>query len=73
MSVAIDTRKVARFGTLPTIEGYEVISEDTGRPVAHRPSLRSASGVAFVLNGAAAHGPRALSAAFANVRPEAAE
>lgn len=45
--VAHDARP---FGTLPTIDGYDVIVEATGRPVAHRPTHQSANGLAFRLN-----------------------
>lgn len=55
------------FGTNPAIDGYEVVANDTGRPVAHRDSLQSANGVAFVLNDAAAHGQKALLNALSGV------
>lgn len=51
-------RKV--FTTLPTIEGFEVIAIDTGRPVAHRETLKSATGTAYRYNLAANQGPKAL-------------
>ena len=38
------------FTTLPTIDGYDVIASDTGRPVDHRDTLREANGVAYRLN-----------------------
>jgi hypothetical protein len=49
-----------RFEPLATIDGYDVIDSTSGRPVDHRPTLRAANGVAFKLNNAAAHSPRAL-------------
>lgn len=65
---------VRPFATLPTIDGYEVIATDTGHPVAHRETLHSANGVAFMLNNAAQSNPsnpekrqRAMGRAFAAV------
>lgn len=46
----------ARFSVIPTIDGYDVIDGETGHPVDHRDTPRSANGVAFFLNDAAAHG-----------------
>lgn len=57
-----------RFITLPTIDGYDVIGENSGRPYAHRDTAQSANGVAFVLNQAAEDGPRAMARALVNVR-----
>lgn len=59
-----DPRTPQLFGTLPTIDGYDVILLDTGRPVNHRATLRSASGVASVMNRAARNGPKALTRAL---------
>jgi hypothetical protein len=56
------------FGTNPTIAGYEVVANDTGRPVAERDTLKAANGVAFVLNGAAAQGQKALIGALSGIR-----
>lgn len=47
--VAEDKDRV-RFSALPTMDGYEVVADDTGRPVARRDSRRSANGVAQTLN-----------------------
>lgn len=71
MSIVHDTRDDPPFGTLPTIGGYDVIANDTGRPVAHRDTHQSANGVAFVLNNAARGGVKALAQAFQSVRAEA--
>lgn len=46
----------ARFSILPTLDGFDVIDDATGRPVDHRDTARSANGVAFSLNDAARHG-----------------
>lgn len=59
---------VRAFTCLPTIGGYDVVADDTGRPVAHRATHASANGVAFVLNDAARGGPKALVRAFKAVR-----
>lgn len=48
------------FGVLPTIDGFDVIALDSGRPVDHRDTRQSANGVAYKLNNAAQNGPRAL-------------
>jgi hypothetical protein len=58
------------FGTLRTIDGYDVIATDSGRAVAHRATHASANGVAFVLNDAAAGGAKALARAFKSMRAE---
>jgi len=42
----------ARFSILPTIDGYDVIDNETGRPVDHRDNARSANGAAQHLNEA---------------------
>lgn len=52
------------FGTLPTIDGYDVIALDTGRQVAHRDTLASANGTAQKLNNAFQAGPKAFAAAM---------
>jgi len=62
----------ARFTVLSCIDGYDVIDEATGHPVDHRDTLRSANGVAYVLNGAtqATPGSRgSLSRAWGTHRP----
>jgi hypothetical protein len=52
---------IGRFTVLPTIDGYEVIDSDTGRPVDHRDNPRSANGAAQYLNDAARQSdPRVL-------------
>lgn len=38
------------FSVLPTIDGYEVIADDTGRPVLSRDTQREAQGAALRLN-----------------------
>jgi hypothetical protein len=70
MTAIHDGRAIpATFGTLPAIDGYQVIAEDTGRPVAHRETLQSANGVAFRLNNIAASGSaRALATALGRLR-----
>ncbi len=69
MSLARAIPSFKRFDTLPTIDGYEVVAADTGRPVAVRPSHASANGVAFRLNQVAATGcPRSLATALSNLR-----
>jgi hypothetical protein len=58
------------FDTLSTCDGrHEVIDAHTGRPVGVRDTLRSANGVAFRLNQAAADGPDALARAL-GCRPQ---
>lgn len=52
------------FTTLPTIDGFDVIDAATGHPVDHRDTLKSATGRAYSLNGAAMNGPRALARAL---------
>ena len=52
-----------RFTIAPCIDGWEVVDED-GRPVDKRESKASANGVAYRLNGAAAHGPKTLARAL---------
>jgi hypothetical protein len=59
-----DGRAIRPFGTLPTIDGYDVIALDTGRPLDHRETLQEANGVAFHLNEAAKNGPKALARAL---------
>lgn len=39
-----------RFSALPTMEGFDVVADDTGRPVASRGTRREANGVAQTLN-----------------------
>lgn len=57
--------RYVHFETLPTIDGgHDVIDSETGRTVAHRATKRSANGVAYLLNGAAAQGPGALARAL---------
>jgi hypothetical protein len=69
MTAIHDGRAIPKFGTLPCIEGFEVIAEDDGRPVAHRETLQSANGVAFRLNNIAASGNmRALATALGRLR-----
>lgn len=48
-----------RFTTLAALDGFEVVDLD-GRPVDHRPTLRSAAATATALNAAHRAGPRAL-------------
>lgn len=53
------------FTTLATCNGYEIIDVKTGRTVApERETLQSASGVAYILNVAAAKGPKFLARAL---------
>lgn len=52
------------FTILRTIDGWDVIDENTGRPVDHRATPQSANGVAFKLNNAMREGPRALARAL---------
>lgn len=56
-----------RFSTLATMSGYEVVDE-RGHPVAEREDRQSASGVAFMLNRAAADGGEALAKTIAKLR-----
>jgi hypothetical protein len=58
LSIVHDARPGKAFEVLPTIDGFDVIDSDTGRPVAHRESRRSANGVAFRLNNAHRAGGR---------------
>lgn len=63
----IDTRvpMPQRFGTLPTINGYEVVDMATGRSLGfERPTRNSANGIAQSLNRAALSGSRELSRAL---------
>jgi hypothetical protein len=53
------------FATLSCVDGFDVILEDSGRAVGHRPNLRSANGVAQMLNGIARS--RGLEAALSEV------
>lgn len=62
-----------RFTTAPCIDGYEVVVRDSGRAVAKRATLHSASGTAFKLNNAARYGPKALARAFGKVYEQPAE
>lgn len=66
--MTIDTKREAAFGILPTLDGWEVIANDTGHPVAVRETAQSANGTAFVLNDALRDGPRALSRAMRQMR-----
>lgn len=59
MSITHDGRQPPQFSTLPTIDGFDVI-DDRGRPIDRRETLASANGVAFLLNGAARQGAKAL-------------
>jgi hypothetical protein len=57
------------FGTLPNGDGtHLVIANDSGREVAVRDTLKSASGVAWKLNQAAESGPKALVAVLGGLR-----
>lgn len=56
------------FGTLPSMDGVLVIANDTGREVARRETLHSASGVAWKLNQAAQAGPKALASTLNRLR-----
>lgn len=38
------------FSVIPTIDGYEVVADDTGRPVLSRDTRREANGAAQRLN-----------------------
>ena len=49
-------RSFKQFATLPSIDGFDVICADTGRPVDHRDTLKEATGVAYYLNQVAAEG-----------------
>jgi ribosomal protein S7 len=64
--VIADTRKraIPTFSVAPTIDGFEVIDNATGRPLDTRPTRASAQGFAYILNGAAARGPKALARAL---------
>jgi hypothetical protein len=54
-----------RFGYARTLSGYEVIDNESGRPVGfERNTATSANGIAQSLNRAALAGPRALAAAL---------
>ena len=53
------------FAMAPTIDGYEVIALDTGRPVSESGlTAQQANGKAQYLNNAAANGPKALARAL---------
>lgn len=52
------------FTVLPTIDGFEVIEDATGRPIDHRDTKQQANGRAQYLNRAAAASPRALARAL---------
>ena len=53
------------FGYLPTLEGYEVVALDTGRPMGfERETRREANGIAQSLNASARMGPQALARAL---------
>jgi hypothetical protein len=54
----------AVFGTLPSIDGYLVIANDTGREVQVCDNLSEATGVAEHLNAIAKNGPKALAIAL---------
>lgn len=48
---------IALFTINPCMDGWEVIAQDTGRPVGWtRPTAQEANGIAFALNKAAADG-----------------
>lgn len=59
-----DSKRPAVFGTLPSIDGYLVIANDTGREVEVCRNLSEATGIAQDLNAAAKAGPRALAHAL---------
>lgn len=48
-----EEQRRVRFCTLPTMDGYDIISEDNGRPIASRATRREANGVAQTLNSVA--------------------
>lgn len=58
MAAQIENKQpFVQFDVLPTIDGYEVVAVDTGRPVTEpRESRKSAVGAAYRLNLAAASG-----------------
>lgn len=60
LEIKTPARDFKQFGTLTTIDGFQVIDNTTGHPVVERPSRRSAAGVAHSLNMAAMEGPEAL-------------
>lgn len=59
-----DDKRPAVFGTLPSIDGYLVIANDTGREVEVCANLSEATGIAADLNAAAKQGPAALARAL---------
>lgn len=68
--MTLDTQQTpepARFGILDTIEGCEVIDEQTGHPVAWAVDRRSANGKAQHLNSAMLNGRKALTRALGAV------
>lgn len=52
------------FSVLPTIDGYEVVADDTGRPVLLRNTQREALGAARRLNSLALQGGKGLVSAL---------
>lgn len=45
-----EDRGRVRFSVLPTMDGFDVVADDTGRPVAARETRREANGMAQTLN-----------------------
>jgi hypothetical protein len=58
--VIADARPAPTFSVAPTIDGYEVIENTTGRPLDTRETREAAQGFAYVLNQAAKNSPKAL-------------
>lgn len=52
------------FSVIPTIDGYEVVADDTGRPVLSRDTRREANGAAPRWSSIAAQGSKSLARAL---------
>lgn len=62
---AVQFRMPQRFSYQRTLDGFQVIDNETGRPLGfERETAHSANGIAQNLNRAALAGPRALAAAL---------
>lgn len=61
--------ELSRFTVLPTIDGYDVIDETTGRAVDHRDTKLSANGAAQFLNEGVRAGVPLLSARLLRCNP----
>lgn len=62
--IIADARPFKQFGVVSSLDGFEVICETSGRPVAVRDNRRAATGFAYKLNQAAATSPKALARAL---------